>query len=239
MWQHSTVAWSEHAANSGSHSRGVDARHAEPGGVLREGDRVTALVGEPTHLLRRLLDVEQRQDAARDEAVGVRPAPLVDVPVVVRLDHHQVDVAVGPLVQDLAGEAGPVREVQPCELAAGGHVAHPLVDVVATGPHVLVAVRVDVEHLGRLAGHRVQPQVPAPDLPVVPLLRAVGLVDDPRGQLAVLLGHVRIEHRRGLGDVVVDRDEDQVVLRRGHGCPPVHRELRLRRVSPRWRTVPR
>src|SRR5262249_56777679 len=117
------------------------------------------------------------EEAAGDEPVGVRTAPLVDVPVVVRLDHHEVDVAVRALVQDLAGEAGPVREVQPRELPAGRHVAHPLVDVVAAGAHVLVAVRVDVEHLGRLAGHRVLPQVPTPDLDVVTLLRATTLHD--------------------------------------------------------------
>ena len=179
MWQHSTVRVVGARREQRVPLGGVDARHAEPGRVLRERDRVAALVGEPAHLLGRLLHVEQREDAARDEALGVRAAPLVDVPVVVRLDHHEVDVAVGALVQHLAGEAGPVREVEPRELAAGRHVAHALVDVVAAGPHVLVAVRVDVEHLGRLARHRVEPEVPAPDVAVVPLLRAVGLVDDP------------------------------------------------------------
>ena len=54
-------------------------------------------------------------------------APLVHVPVVVGLDHDEVDVAVGSLAQDLAGEAGPVREVEPGELTARGHVADSLV----------------------------------------------------------------------------------------------------------------
>src|SRR5262249_2866636 len=68
-----------------------------------------------------------------DEPLRVGATPLVDVPVVVRLDHDEVDVAVGAGVEDLAREARPVREVQPRQLAAGRHVAHPLVHVVATG----------------------------------------------------------------------------------------------------------
>ena len=159
---------------------GVDARHAEAGRVLRERDRVTALGREPVHFARGFVHVEQRQDPARDEAVRVGAAPLVDVPVVVRLDHDEVRVAVGTLVEHLAGEARPVREVEARELAAGRHVAHPLVYVVATGAHVLVAQRVDVEVLGRLARDRVEAEVPAADVAVVPLLRPVGFVDDTR-----------------------------------------------------------
>ncbi len=190
---------------------GVDARHPEPGGVLRERDRVTSLRGQPPNLRGGLLGVEQREDPAGDEAVGMGAAPLVHVPVVVGPDHHEVDVPVGPEVQDLAGEAGPVREVQPCELAAGRHVAHTLVDVVATRTHVLVAGRVDVEHLRRLPRDRVEPEVPAPDVAVVPLLRPVGLVDDAGHLVAIPLGYVRVEHVSRLADVVVDRDQDEVV----------------------------
>ena len=140
---------------------------------------------------------------------GIRAAPLVDVPVVVRLDHHEVDVAVGALVQHLAGEAGPVGEVEARELTAGRHVADALVHVVATGAHVLVAQRVDVEELRRLARDRVQSEVPAADVAVVPLLRAVGFVDDTRRRLAVPRGNVRVEHVRRFADVIVDRDEDE------------------------------
>ena len=178
---------------------------------------MTALVGESVHLLRRFLDVEEREHAARDEPFGIRAAPLVDVPVVVGLDHHEVDVAVGTLVQHLAGEAGPVGEVESGELPARRHVAHAFVHVEAAGAHVLVAVGVDVEHLRRLPRHRVQPEVPTTDVAVVPLLPAVGFVDDAGCELAVLVGHVGVEHVGRFRDVVVDRDEDEVVLARGHG----------------------
>ena len=164
---------------------GVDARHAESGRVLGERDRVAALRRESAHLGRGGVGVEQRHDPARDEAVRVRAAPLVDVPVVVGADHHEVHVAVGSRAQDLAREPGPVREVQPRELAAGRHVEHAGVDVVAAGAHVLVAQRIDVEHLRRLARDRVQPEVPAAELAVVPLQPAARLLHDAWHAVAV------------------------------------------------------
>ena len=159
-------------ANSGIPVVGVDARHVQRFGVLRERHGVTTLVRQALDLLGGLLDVEQRQDAARDEPARVGAAPFVDVPVVVRLDHDQVDVAVGPLVEHLAGKAGPVRKVQAGQQSAGVHVADPLVDVEAAGAHLVVARGVDVVHLARLAGHGVEPEVATAQVAVVPLLLA-------------------------------------------------------------------
>ena len=159
----------------------VDAGHVQRLGVLRERDGVAALGGEAPHLLGGLLDVEQRQDPARDEPARVGAAPLVDVPVVVGLDHDQVDVAVRALVEHLAGESGPVREVQARQLAARVHVADPFVDVEAAGAHLVVAGGVDVVHLRRLARDRVEAQVAAAEVAVVPLLHAVRLRSTTRG----------------------------------------------------------
>jgi hypothetical protein len=198
----------------------MDARHAEARRVLRERDRVTTFGCEAANLLGAFLGVEERHDPARDETLGIRAAPLVDVPVVVRLDHHEVDVAVGAEVQHLPGEARPVGEVEPGELTARRHVAHALVDVVAAGAHVLVPVGVHVEHLGRLPRHRVQPEVSAADVAVVPLLRPVGEIHHPRCVLAVPRRHMTFEHVGGLADVIVDRDEDQVVALHDDECTP-------------------
>ena len=134
------------------------------------------------------------------------------MPVVVGLDHHQVDVAVGALVEHLAGEAGEVRKVQTGQLSAGIHVADPLVDVEASRPHLVVARGVDVVHLPGFACDGVQAHVPSANLAVVPLLDAVGLEHHPGGAVLVLCGNVRIEHVGRLGDVVVDADQDQIVL---------------------------
>ena len=164
------------------------------------------------------LDVEQRQDAAGDEAVRVGAAPLVDVPVVVGLDHDQVDVAVRALVQDLAGEPGEVREVEAGELAAGVHVAHPLVDVVATGPHLVVAAGVDVVHLRRLAGHGVEARGCGPGRRRTTTARRRPPRSRPGapGRL-YFAGTWASNMVRRLGDVVVDADQDQVVG--VHVCP--------------------
>ncbi len=64
---------------------GVQARQAERLGVLRERDRVATLLRHPPDLGRARLRVPDHRDRERDEALGRVPAPLVDVPVVVRL----------------------------------------------------------------------------------------------------------------------------------------------------------
>ncbi len=190
----------------------MNAGHLQRFRVLRERHRVTSLGGQAVDLLGGLGHVEQRQDAARDEPARVRGTPLVDVPVVVGLDHHQVDLAVRALVEHLAGEPGEVGEVQARQLAAGVHVADPLVDVEAARPHLVVAAGVDVVHLARLARHGVQAHVASADVAVVPLLDAVGLDDHPRRAVLVLGGDVGVEHVGRLGDVVVHADQDQIVL---------------------------
>jgi hypothetical protein len=194
----------------------VDRGSTDRGRVLGERHRVTPLVGETANLLRGLLDVEVREDSTGDEPVRVRAAPLVDVPVVVGLDHHEVDLGIRPLVEHLPGEPGPVGEVEPREHPAGRHVAHALVHVVAPGAHLVVGQRVHVEELGGLAGHRIQPEIATADVAVPPLLRAVLLGHDAGHVLAVLLRDVGLEHVGRLTDVVVDTHQDHVVA--AHGC---------------------
>src|SRR5580704_583685 len=96
----------------------VDRWHAQRGRVLGERRRVAPLVGQAAYFLCRLVHVEQRKDAAWDEPFGIGGAPLIDMPVVVRLDHDFVQLQVRTLFQDLAGEPGPVGEVQTGELTS-------------------------------------------------------------------------------------------------------------------------
>ena len=145
------------------------------------------------------------------------------MPVVVGLDHHQVDVAVRTLVEDLAGEAGEVGEVQAGQLAAGVHVADSLIDVEAARAHLVVAGCVDVVHLAGFSCDGVQAHVPPADLAVVPLLDTVGLDDHPGGAVFVFRGDVRVEHVRRLGDMVVHADQDQIVL--VHAALPLFKGL--------------
>ncbi len=195
----------------------VDRGHVERLGVLRERHCVAALLREALDLLRRPLDVVEGQHATRDEAVGVGTAPLVDVPVVVGLDHDLVDVGVRPLVQHLARKAGPVGEVQAGELTTGVHVTDALVHVVAAGPHLVVAAGIDVEVLRVLPGNRVEAQVAALQVAVPPLLDAP-LVGAHLGcELLVFRRDMVVEHVGRLGDVVIDADQNDVV--RVHGSP--------------------
>jgi hypothetical protein len=139
------------------------------------------------------------------------------VPVVVGPDHDEVDVAVRTEVQHLTGEPGPVGKVQSRELSTCRHVADALVDVVAAGPHLFEPGRVHVEHLRRFSRDRVESEISSGDVAVVPLLGTVVLLDDAGRRLSVAVWHVPFEHVRGLADVIVDGDEDQVVD--SHRCP--------------------
>ena len=130
-WIDTTVSVSVAAAQSGIPRVGVEARVVEQCGVLGERQRVAALGRGAAHLGGGELGVPQHRERHRDEPVGVRTAPLVDVPVVVRLHHREGEVLVGRRREQPAGEARERREVERAEHAARVHVLHPLVDVPA------------------------------------------------------------------------------------------------------------
>ncbi len=83
------------------------------------------------------LRVPQHRDGHRDEAVGVGAAPPLDVPVVVGPHDRLGQVLVLGAEEQPARERRERREVHRREHAAGAHVLHPLVDVVAAGPHLV------------------------------------------------------------------------------------------------------
>ena len=189
----------------------VDRRHLQGGRVLREGHGVAPLGGQAPDLLGRLLHVEEREDAAGDEPVGVGGAPLVDVPVVVRLDHDLVEARSGPSLSTWPENPVQLGKLRPASVPAGRHVPHPLVDVEAARAHLRVHRRVDVVHLAGLARHGVEAEVAPLLVPVPPLLEALGVGLHPGGSVPVLGRNVALEHVRRLGNVVVDTDQDHVV----------------------------
>ena len=204
---------------------GVEARVSQLGGVLRERDRATALLGDAVDLRRHQVGVPDGHDGQRHEAAGVRAAPLVDVPVVVALQQTQTEVAVGGAAEQLPAEAGHRREAHRAEHAVDVHVAHALVDVVRALADLVERGGLEAVLLGRTAGDRVEPDVGdggALELPHV----GVHLVDvDHAGRaLEVGLRHVALPHVGRLDDVVVDADEDEVV--QVHGvCSPGDRAV--------------
>src|ERR1700712_177999 len=104
-------------------------------------------------------------------------------------------------------------------------------DVVATGPHLVVAAGIDVEKLRRFAGPRIEAQVSTLDLAVPPLLDTAIVGDNPRGQAVPPFRNVPIEHVSRFGDVVIDADQDQVIRSHRSLLPPCYRATRSCRTS--------
>ena len=189
---------------------GVEARPAELRRVLREGDRVGALARRCGAPRRRAPRVPDRRQRARDEAARMGAAPLVDVPVVVGLHHRQRDVLVLGAGEQLAAELRERREAQRAEHAVGVHVLHPLVDVVAAGPHLVERRRLHAVLLRRPAGDRVERDVGDLLALVEPDVGAVVTGDELRRQVDVLGGQAALEEVRRLDHVVVDAHQHHV-----------------------------
>jgi hypothetical protein len=163
-------------------------------------------------------DIEQREDAAWDESARVLAAPLINVPVVIGLDHYLVQVVIGSPVEYLPGESRKVWKVQARELAAGIHVPHSFVNVITARSHFVVAAGVDVEEFRGLAGHSVETQIATFDIAVPPLLDSELVGSNFGRPIKVFRRDVVLEHILGLGNMVVDTDQYQVI--RAHLGPP-------------------
>src|SRR5204862_3564641 len=120
-------------------------------------------------------------DPERDDAFGMSDVPLVVEPVVPGAHACGAEVAIGGLEEDRAAEACDLRrEVERRPHAVDVHVPDACVDVVAAGPHLVEAERLECHGLGPAAGDRVHaalrvtPALELPDLVTVPG------PDDPR-----------------------------------------------------------
>ena len=193
----------------------VEAGELQLLGVLRERDGVAALGRHPAHLGRHLLGVPQRRQRQGDEAARVRPAPLVDVPVVVGLEDGQPDVLVLGAGKELAAQLGERREAHRPQHAVGVHVADALVDVPAALPHLVEGRGLEAVLLGRAADDGVEPDVGELLALEEPGVAAVLPPDEPGRLRPPPLGQVALEHVGGLDDVVVDADQDQVLHAHG------------------------
>ena len=151
---------------------------------LEEADRPAALLADPVDLRHREVDVPHRDDAERDEPARVGGAPLVDVPVVVGLEHHQRQLLVARLGEGAGVEAGHGREAHRREHAVGVHVAHALVHVEAAGPQLGERAGVEAPLLPRpphRRGHAERRRGAAPlEHPLVDALLRCGRPSAPR-----------------------------------------------------------
>ena len=163
------------------------------------------------------LRVPDRRDRERDEPAGVGAAPLVDVPVVVRLEQVETDVEVLGAREQLTAELHEAREAHRAEHAVAVHVVDALMDVPAALADAGERGGLDAVLLGRLAGDGVQADVGDLGPLVGPDVGAVVLVDELRGGVLPLVGKVGVEEGGWLDDVVVDAHEDEIFGL--HGSP--------------------
>ena len=110
-------------------------------------------------------------------------------------------------------------------------------DVVAAGPHLAEAGRLEPVLVGRAAGDRVEADVGGLLALEDPGVGAVGLDDHLRHHVLVLGGDVAVEHVRWFDDVVVDGDEDQVV--HVHGALLTQSRAPIGHGTNIWYTIPR
>ena len=146
------------------------------------------------------------------------------MPVVVRL--HQRDrerlVLLRGAGEQLAAELREAREAHRAEQAVRVHVLDAVVDVVATGPHVVERLRVHRVLLGRTARDRVEPDVRQLRAHELPHVDAAVLAHEARRDLGVLLRQAALEQIGRLDRVVVDADQDEVFEAHG-GVPSQHK----------------
>jgi hypothetical protein len=188
----------------------VPARAAERYRVLGECHRVTTELGDAADLCGRILGRPDHALGHRDEAIRVRAAPLVDVPVVVGVDERLGEVLVGVGVEQPPAEARHRREAHRAEHARSVHVLDALVDVVAARAHLLEGSRLHAVLLLGTTRHGVQADVRDRVSVEGPHIVA-GLGANDLGRLGLpLRRQVLVEHVRRLAEVVVDADEDHV-----------------------------
>ncbi len=190
-------------------------REALDMGQFGHAHGASPLPGDSSELCDRRVHVPDRQDGLGDEPPRVGTAPVVDVPVVVGLQHDEGQVFVLRLLERATAEAGHAGETHGRQHSVPVHVTYPLVDVVGAGTHLGMSGRVESPLLLRPGHHRVEPDHRHLLVLVDPLVLALFVVHDVRGLVHVAGRQVSLEHVRRLNDVIVDADQDHVV--RVHG----------------------
>ena len=192
-----------------------DRREADLVRALGERHRHDTTIRVATDLGRGLLGVGEVGDAERDQPVWVLLPPLLDHPVVVRAGRCIAELRI------LRGRVHPPaetgdhrREVDRGPDAAEVHVLHALVDVVATGPHLVEAERLESVAARSPAGDGVHAGLVVRIPLELPDLVTAFVQDDLRRTILQLRGEPALEHVRRLDEVVVDRDHGVLHRRR-------------------------
>ena len=161
------------------------------------------------------LHVPPRHDHDRDEAARRGIAPVMKMPVVVRLDCGQADGLVRHDLETLAGKTGKRRKAQRTEHAIGVHVFDARLDIPGSAAHLLVRERLHAVLFLRPADHGVQAHVTGRALFENPDVAAID-VFHLRLAALVLGRHVAIERTARFNHMIVDTDENQIF--QFHAC---------------------
>ena len=113
-------------------------------------------------------------------------------------------------VKSCPQNCGKRREAHRTQQAVGVHVLDAIVDVVATGPHVVERLRIHRVLLGRTARDRIQPDVRQLLVLERPHIDATLLADELRRARRVLVGESTLEEVGRLHHMVIDADENEV-----------------------------
>ena len=151
---------------------------------LGQGDRGEAPGGVAPDLGHGQVGVGQEGDAERHDPVRIGLVPLLEEPVVPGADAGQPQLAVGGGEEDPSAEAGDLgREVHRGPHPVDVHVADARLDVVAPGPHLVEAERLQPVGLGAPAGDGVHPHLGEALALEFPDLVALGGFDDTGGAI--------------------------------------------------------
>ena len=139
---------------------GVQAGQPALGGQLGEAHGLEAARGVAAYLLGRQLRVGQPRQLQRDDPVGVRAGPHLEVPVVPGPQHRETELGVVALPEHRAREPGDQRrEVQRRPDAGEVHVGDARIDIPTAAPHFVEPGGLHAPFLFGPPDHRVEPDV--------------------------------------------------------------------------------
>ena len=155
-----TVSVSSQAAKKGSQAPLKMEGRPQLGRELGEADRLEAPGRVGPHLGRGQCDVGQPGQLQRDDPIGVRPRPHLQVPVVEGAQAGETEVRVRrPRVHRAAEPRHQRGKAQRGPDAGAVHVVHAGVDVEAAGAHLVEAGRLHAPFVPGPADDGVQPDV--------------------------------------------------------------------------------
>ena len=171
------------------------------------------MAAEPHHaleLVHREADVPERQHGERNEAAGMLAAPRIEMPVVVGLDGREREFLVLHFLEARARKTGKRAEADGSQHAVGVHILDARVGIEAAFAHLLERNRLETVLFLGPAGHGVEAESGRPLALDLPVMGAVGAALHGRRTILEARRDVLDEHVRGLDEVIIDADENQI-----------------------------